>query len=687
MSVSRCCLSLAFILVLFLPAWASGKPPRLDRHGDPLPPGAVARLGTTRLRLVPEANEVALSEDGKLVAAGTGYHGARIRVWEATTGRLVCEIELSGGSGLPRLLLSPDGRFIAAYQDKAVVLWETSTGKEVRRFGALTEGLDAMYFARDSKSLIVAERRGSELRWWDVHTGKLLRQLDLLRGRKPRLLKPRQPEEQLGSVSVSPDDRTVAYQLYKMTFSDWEALPEIVPCETSLFVLDLASGKQRRVLQRKASYPDFGFYPLHFSPDGKLLAVGIHGTIDGVLDVAGGKIVRRPRTWPNKVRSFAFSANGKVLATLPDEEWIEIHDTRTWKVIRRLPVGSRVDYLALSGNGSILAFRQGYRVCLWDIAAGRELPSPPGHQSMVYKLAFSTDSREVWSESADVLCRWDRATSKNHDRLRPPRDCCLRAGLRLTTEDDQRFQLLSLRTGRPVASFRLPPSKDKKESFFSEDGKVVGIGVEDDMGRYRVSLRKTASGKEFSRLVLKQRASRFASPDGRLLLWRSATDPLHIWDVSRGKQVCRIDPKDLEIDQLGRLIVIACSPDGRTCATAPFGQMARQFEGSQRARIRFWRVSTGQPITTSDRFPGYVPFSGLVFSPDGRMVATGDFYSPVVRLWEVATGKLRAELKGHEGGVHCVAFSPDGRWLASGSEDTTVLIWDLHALPHPAQRP
>lgn len=94
--------------------------------------------------------------------------------------------------------------------------------------------------------------------------------------------------------------------------------------------------------------------------------------------------------------------------------------------------------------------------------------------------------------------------------------------------------------------------------------------------------------------------------------------------------------------------------------------------------IRQWSVATGEEQTA---FPGptYVPkWSGpavLVVSPDSRLLATQ--LEADIRIWEIATGKVRRHLTGHQGEVIPFVFSPDGRTLLTSGADTTILIWDL----------
>ena len=125
-------------------------------------------------------------------------------------------------------------------------------------------------------------------------------------------------------------------------------------------------------------------------------------------------------------------------------------------------------------------------------------------------------------------------------------------------------------------------------------------------------------------------------------------------------------------DQEFRDSILKFSPDGQYLASLD----------TTSDSVIVWEIAQGKQCL---RLPG-IGMSGhslrtvFCWSPDGRMLAeVRDFSNKVIRIWEVSTGSLRREFKGHEGSVLALAFSPDSRYLASGSADTTVLIWDLWA--------
>jgi Tol biopolymer transport system component len=153
------------------------------------------------------------------------------------------------------------------------------------------------------------------------------------------------------------------------------------------------------------------------------------------------------------------------------------------------------------------------------------------------------------------------------------------------------------------------------------------------------------------------------SPDGRTLATASRDGIARLWDVDTGQDQTSLDHKSV-------VESVAFSPDGRTLATA-----------SRDGHARLWDVVTGQQRTVFRHRTVYV--RGAVLSPDGRILATksDEYGSPpsrslyLVRLWDAATGAEFAVLE-HPGFVNSIAFSPDGRTLATGSADGAARLWD-----------
>ncbi|MDX6613966.1 MAG: hypothetical protein QOD75_3152 [Blastocatellia bacterium] len=149
------------------------------------------------------------------------------------------------------------------------------------------------------------------------------------------------------------------------------------------------------------------------------------------------------------------------------------------------------------------------------------------------------------------------------------------------------------------------------------------------------------------------------SPESRLLA--SASDAgvddgtIKLWEVATGRELRTLAGHGLSILQ------IAFGPEGKTIA------------GTDGRFIRLWDTASGNEILT---IQGGDRFWSVAFSPDGKTLASGNT-DGTIQLWEVASGRELRTLNAHSGGVTSVAFSPDGKTLASGGRDNAVRLWDV----------
>ena len=650
-------------------------PARMDLLGDPLPPGVVAHLGTSRL-YEPGAFAFEFSPDGKTLAA-LDDDGA-LRLWDVDSGRMTQEFAGKRSTGHSvqerQVAFSADGKLVAFIrpQDNTVHVGDVGTGQERLDVKGLQGA--TIVFGPTARSLVVGGNGSVQV--WDLEKGAAVARWNTLTSGSTA--------SSVYSLACAADGTVYAaggvdQDWQQHALWHWKVGEDK---ELSLHVVD------QEVYDTKLH--GSGNYLGVLSPNGSSFALL---TRDGktlrVLDPATGKEIGHISTQGQTIglgSVVRFSGDGRVVTTCCSDGTARVWEAATGKLLHEFKaLSTRFDSVALSRDGRLLALmgRADQAIHLWDVAAPRELHSFGGHRSGPLTVAFSRDGKTAFTASRDwkiglprdwadwSLRQWDPATGKELHVTRADlgdlaRGATFSADGRFlaTFTNDGTLRLWDAPNGKEIRRWQTPmkgeiieyPSGSVKTTYpgtapvFAPDGNTLFAACGPNLYRWDVNKGEplaplqTPGGSDFSLC--------FPSPDDNSLLVTEdsrRTAPNNLVERATGKVVRKIGN--------GPIRVCAFSPDGKTVAVE---------EG-------LWEAASGR---ARGRVLGRI--SALAFSPDGRLLAAGG--NDAVRLWDLASDRQVGRLDGTPGRVECLAFSPDGKWLAAAGWSNTVLICDVAAL-------
>ena len=416
-----------------------------------------------------------------------------------------------------------------------------------------------------------------------------------------------------------------------------------------------------------------------FSSDGRILASGALDNTVRLWEVATGQEIRCLQGQGERINFVAFSPNGELLAS-SGHGGIQLWDVSTGQEIRSLAEPEGAGFIAFNPDGSMLASCMNQRVQLWDVSTGQEIRSLTGAGS---RIAFSPDGSTIaLAGGADDRVRlWDVATGweirsfpGSSEAIRcvafSPNGELLAVGIweweKMWGPSGEAVILWRVSDGEEVASLEGPGYARVRALAFSSDGETLAWAESNrEVGAWDVAARQILYWDQLRTGNSAAVWSVAFSLDGTLLASghesnQKTRDPsVVIWDIATGREIRRLTGHSDE-----PVPAVAFSPDGQLLASGTWVEY----------EAKVWDVKSGEVILD---LPHDKAVYAAVFSPDGTILATGTgryVGSGEVRLWDVTSGAEIRVLEGHTKSVRSLAFSPDGRFLASGSDDTDVKL-------------
>ncbi len=427
-----------------------------------------------------------------------------------------------------------------------------------------------------------------------------------------------------------------------------------------------------------------------FTPDGARIAIASGDRLE-FRDATTFRPTATPIRLPGPVDQLALTPDGRMLVVGYERGGVQRWDATTGKPFGGvLPSGGSSCRLALdtAGEAILIGSRDG-TARIWDATTGEPRGEPFRFRQAVHGVAFAPDGRSVLLGTGDgTASLWDIATRA---RLAGPfthQDAVRSVAVHpagttvLTGSWDETVLLWDRDTTRPIGP-RLRHRFGLHQVSYRPDGAAILTVCSSDHSAY---LWEASTGQRIGTPLWQPDLMRAAaiSPDGRTVVTGGDDATARVWDIAgaRSRPLARPDarkrlvnpgPEDepwLPFYYLNQ--AVSFSPDRKAVVVT---------EGRRIARL--WDTSTGSPIGVPLRHDR--PVRMVAFSPDGRTVATAS-HDPTsgltdsklgsIRLWDAADGRPLGPPIWQHRWVSALAFSPDGRTLAAGDYGQDVRFWD-----------
>ncbi len=630
-----------------------------------------------------EIKTLVFAPDGKALASAD--LGGKVILWDIATGNPAHSL-LGHTNAILALAFSRDGKKLAsAGRDRTIRVWDRDTGVSKAALAAQNGEISAIAFA-DASRLVAAYADGTT-EIWDLETGTLVK-TEL----GPSLHSNVADDHQQSVALTAHGDELAVGGLSGMILirGVTPAAPVESPAGKSpldaasaLLSAQLRSGIGGQALAPLPRWSSAGtelqahasqIRSLAFSADGRLLASGGEDRTIALWDVSvpgkAGKI-RVLSGHLGAAWSLAFSPNGKTLATGSVDNTVMLWDVArgTLKTTLKGHANS-VLAVAFSPDGKTLASASSDRtVKLWDAADAGPRTLLNGHVNGVDSIAFSPDGKTLASASRDSTIKfWDVATGRYRATIegrRPTDDVGHPSQVRSVVYTPDGRLVISGGWDSPIKIWdatrrelegELISDDDAAEKVYrmtlSSDGKTLASG----RGDGRILLWDISSRRLRSTVSMRASIRSLAfSPDGAILASGDMEDAIQLWDAASGSPLATLVERGKIIDSL------AFSRDGKTLASGV-------IDGS----ITLWDVARRERMLVLSGHSNQV--SALVFSRDGKTLFSGG-RDNMIKIWDVAGAELTSTLRGHTGNVVALALSPDETVLASGSLDNSVRLW------------